>query len=328
VKVLSGDIGGTNTRLALLELGKGKPAILREERYSSTEFGSLEEILGLFLDRTGAPVADACFGLAGPVRNNRCRTTNLAWNVEGEAIRRELGFSQVALINDLEAMAWGIAALESDGLLTLQQGSPIAVGNRMVIAAGTGLGEAGIHWDGSRYHPFATEGGHTDFSPGNELEFRLFQYLEGLFGHVSWERLVSGPGLVNIYRFLLQLKNSTPPAWLTDEMRNGDPAAAISRTALADRDLICNEALTLFVRLYGREAGNQALKQMATGGVYIGGGIAPKILERLQQPAFLNAFRSKGRMSALTESMPVHVILDENTSLYGPACYLQRINAD
>ncbi|MCK5383320.1 MAG: glucokinase, partial [Gammaproteobacteria bacterium] len=263
----------------------------------------------------------ACFGVAGPVRNGVATITNLPWQLVASDLGEELGIAQVALLNDLEANAWGIQALDADDFYVLQEGDRDPSGNAAVIAAGTGLGEAGIFRDGRRHRPFGTEGGHTDFSPANELEFELLRYLLDRFAHVSWERVLSGPGLVNIYTFLQKYHKHEAPGWLSESMHTGDPAAAISQAALLEQDEVCVDALDLFVHFYGVEAGNLALKIMATGGVYLGGGIAPKIIEKLKGERFLQSFRSKGRMQALLESMPLRVILNDRTALYGPAVY-------
>jgi len=320
--VLSGDIGGTKTRLALFETDGRKLRTLFEKSFPSSKYASLDDLARSFLEQADGACQHACFGVAGPVQHGRCRTTNLPWEIDAAAMQRSLGLAQVRLLNDLEATAWGIPALGPADLYPLQAGNPGAQGNAAVIAAGTGLGEAGMYWDGERHHPFASEGGHTDFSPSNDLEIALLRYLRRSFGHVSWERVVCGPGLVNLYRFLCEHGHTAPPPWLQEEMESGDAPAAISRAALAEQDPLCSRALDLFVYLYGVEAGNQALKVMATAGVYLGGGIAPKILERLKSPGFLQGFTAKGRMSELLRQMPVQVILNDRAALYGPALYL------
>ena len=228
-------------------------------------------------------------------------------------------FTRCALLNDLEATAYGLPALGADGLLTLQAGIPDSSGNAAVIAAGTGLGEAGLYWDGQHHHPFATEGGHASFSPCDELEIAFFRHLQQQHQHVSWERVVSGMGLLSMHEFLRAHRHAVTPPWLLEEMRGGDAAAALANAALAGRDEICIETLNLFVRLYGAEAGNLALKVMSRGGLYIGGGIAPKILPLLQHGAFLDAFLNKGRMRPLLEAIPVRVILNDRAALFGAA---------
>jgi glucokinase len=231
----------------------------------------------------------------------------------------ELNLEKAMLINDLEANAWGIAALDSKDVVALNKVKSTAVGNQAIISAGTGLGEAGMYWDGAKHHIFASEGGHSDFAPRNELELELFRYLSGRYGHVSYERIVSGPGLVNVFHFLRDTGRGTEPQWLTHEMSRTDPAAAISRAALNGSCPLCEQALDLFVSVYAAEAGNLALKLMATGGVYLGGGIAPKMLPKLSGPLFMRAFLGKGRMQPLLESVPVMVITNDKAALMGAA---------
>lgn len=324
MRVLSGDIGGTKTRLAVYEVDGAECHAEAEATYPSGDFASVAEILHGFLAEHDPGTEYLALGVAGPVKEGRCKATNLPWIVDATELRERFGFAWVGLINDLEANAWGIRALSPRDLHSLNPDAEDTEGNACVIAAGTGLGEAGLYWDGAEHHPFASEGGHADFSPGNVLETALLEYLAERYGHVSWERVLSGPGLVNVYNFLRHHRRASPPAWLVDAMGSGDPAAEISRAGLSGSDALCVEALDLFVRLYGVEAGNQALKIMATGGVYLGGGIAPKILERLEGETFLHAFRGKGRMEPLLGAMPVHVILNDRTALYGPAVFAAR----
>jgi glucokinase len=241
--------------------------------------------------------------------------------VDAGHLAHELGVKTVDLLNDLEANAYGIAALEANDFVVLNHGAPNASGNAAVIAAGTGLGEAGLYWDGTQHHPFACEGGHADFAPQNELQVELLLYLRKKFGHVSWERVVSGPGLHNIYGFLRDTGRGEEPAWLVEAMRQKDPSAVISQAGLEGRSALCAQALDLFVLLYGAEAGNLALKIMATTGVFVGGGIAPKIIRKLQGPAFMEAFAAKGRFKWLLETIPVRVILNDKTALLGAARY-------
>ena len=327
MRVLAGDIGGTKTRLAVFDVEGARLDTLCEENYPSDEYASLDAIVRDFLDRAGGDCRQACFGIAGPVQHGRVATTNLPWVIEAQAMAKSFGFETVSLMNDLQANAWGIDALGDGDFRLLSEGRPDAAGNASIIAAGTGLGEAGLYWDGRRHWPFASEGGHADFSPHSDVEIGLLAYLRKRFGHASWERVVSGPGLVNLHDFLLAHRGVVVPAWLHDEMAAGDAAAAISAAALDERDAICAEALDLFVHLYGVEAGNHALKIMATGGIYIGGGIAPKILDKLKGPLFMQGLLSKGRMRPLLEGMPVRVILNDRTALYGPALYLAAMTA-
>ncbi|HEB95561.1 MAG TPA: glucokinase [Sedimenticola thiotaurini] len=320
LRILAGDIGGTKTRLALFSVRGTALESLAEERFASRDHDSLAAIIRIFRERhkTEPPHA-ACFGIAGPVDGGRAAATNLPWRIDAAELARRFRIPRVDLLNDLEANAWGIPALSPADIHELHPGAPGAAGNAAVIAAGTGLGEAGMYWDGDRLHPFATEGGHTGFAPATELEIELLRFLQRDYDHVSWERVVSGPGLVAIHRFLTSRSGQPPAAAVARAMEQGDPAAAIS--AAADDDPVCGQALELFVHLYGVEAGNLALKQMALGGLYLGGGIAPKILPRLQRGPFLDAFFAKGRMRPLLERMPVRVILNDRTALYGPALY-------
>lgn len=320
--ILTGDIGGTHARLALLERrGDGRLAFVREQTFASREEPSLESVLSRFLSGVDHPVSYACMGVAGPVRHGRCEATNLPWIVDAAQLARQLNLAKAGLINDLEAQAYGIDELEEKDFELLHPGTADPQGNRAIIAAGTGLGEAGLVRQGERYRPFATEGGHTDFAPRNHLEMELLDFLLKQHARVSTERLISGHGLVNIYQFLKARSDSQEPAWLAEEMRSGEPPAVISRNALEGRNPLCEQALDLFVTLYGAEAGNLALKIMATGGVYLGGGIAPKIIARLKAPAFMNAFTAKGRMKPLMQAMPVRVILNPKTALLGAGRY-------
>ncbi|WP_456416475.1 glucokinase [Thiolapillus sp.] len=327
MKILAGDIGGTNTRLAVFATRGRVLEPLVAQIYSSRRHTSLQDILRLFLDTHKPDFQGAAFGIAGPVRDGVGRVTNLPWKIKRGQLAREIGIPQVWLLNDLEANAWGLNALDSRDLYTLNPGRKNARGNRSIISAGTGLGEAGLFWNGKQHQPFASEGGHSDFSPASEIEIALLQYLRQRYDHVSWELVVSGMGLINIHDFLCVYHREKIPRWLLEAMLGGDAAVAISRAAQEKKCPVCTEALALFVRLYGREAGNHALKIMATGGVYIGGGIAPKILEQLQDKTFLEAFFAKGSMEALMRDMPVTVVLNENTALYGSALYAEaRMN--
>ena len=325
MRVLAGDIGGTKTRLAVFDVDGTRLDTVREHSYPSGSYQGLEDIVREFLGGTASDCRYACFGIAGPVQNGRVKTTNLPWVVEEQALAAAFGFERVALINDLEANAWGIDALREDDFCVLNAGNPEGAGNACIVSAGTGLGEAGLYWDGRRHWPFACEGGHADFSPSTDLEIALLTFLRERHGHVSWERVVSGGGIVNVHDFLRAHRSVDVPSWLRDEMAAGDPAAAISMAATDDRDALCAEALDLFIHLYGVEAGNHALKTMATGGVYLGGGVAPKNLERFRGPGFMQGFLGKGRMQPLLETMPVKIILNDRTALFGPALYLETM---
>ncbi len=317
--ILVGDIGGTSTRLAAFEIRDSRLIVAAEETFPSCRYDGLEEIAAAFVGRRKLDINCACFGIAGPVLNGCVKTPNLAWTVEAAVLARTLGLPEVSLINDLEANAYGVAALQPNEFFVLNAGATCPTGNIAVISAGTGLGEAGLYWDGNEHRPFACEGGHADFAPRTDLETEMLTWLRAKFGRVSCERVLSGPGLVNIYQFLCSTGKGKPDANITAEMARRDPSAVISRAALADSDPLCVKALDLFVGFYGAEAGNLALKMMSTGGIYIGGGIAPKILEKIKGSIFMDAFLDKGRMRPLLGAMPVRVIMNENTALLGAA---------
>lgn len=317
--VLAGDAGGTNTRLAAFEASAGNLSLVVQAKFASREHAGLAQIVRRFISDRSLRPASASFGIAGPVRDGHVHATNLPWEIDAADVAAACGLPSVALLNDVEANAWGLRAIAPADLLVLQEGAPGASGNAALIAAGTGLGEAGLYFDGRTHRPFACEGGHASFAPRTPLEFEFAEHLAQEFGHVSFERVVSGPGLVRIHDFLRRKRGAPEPRWLADEMRDGDAGAAISKAALDGRDAVCSEALDLFAGFYGAEAGNLALKMLATGGVYVGGGIAPKIAARLRGPAFLAAFLDKGRMRPLLESIPVRVVMDDRAALLGAA---------
>jgi glucokinase len=317
---LAGDIGGTKTHLAFFEKGGPRLRLVAEETYPSRDYPGLAPILKEFLKAHPGSADRVSLGVAGPVRQGHVETPNLPWVIDADHLTDEVRCGRVTLLNDLEANAHGIGALGPDDFAVLNPGAPAAAGNAALISAGTGLGEAGLFWDGTRHRPFASEGGHGDFAPRDALQADLTAHLAGRFGHVSYERVLSGPGLHHLYQFLQE--RSGKPDELPDLMKRldlKDPAAAISTAALEGLCDLCGQALDLFVSIYGAEAGNLALKMLATGGVFLGGGIAPKILERLRQPAFIEAFTHKGRMQRLLEAIPVRVILNESTALLGAA---------
>ena len=316
--VLAGDIGGTSARLAYFEQRDGRLAAVAEEIKHSRDYPSLDAAVLEFRRKYNYSVSSACFGVAGPVNHGRVEAPNLPWIIESAALERELGIAKVHLINDLEANAHGLSELIGGDFALLAPGIAGAAGNAAVISAGTGLGEAGLYWDGEMHHPFAAEGGHTDFAPANELQVELWLYLRKKFGgHVSWERVLSGPGQYNIYEFLRVTGKGKEEPWLAEEMKTGDPSAVISRRGLDGSSPLCKQAIEVFVEIYGAAAGNLALKFLATGGVFIGGGIAPKILPELQDPRFMNAFCDKGRLRVLLEQIPVRVVLNDKTALLG-----------
>jgi glucokinase len=320
--IIAGDIGGTKTNVALFEDREGRvgsPVAL--DSFPSARYGSLEDILREFVGRhPQARITHACFGVAGPVVRGHIDATNLAWKVHDVKLAEALGVPSVRLINDLEATAYGIGELGPEQLYTLNEGESDRVGHRALIAAGTGLGMAAIYSDGAGFHPMPSEGGHMDFAPRNEREFEMLTYLhDKIGGRVSYERVLSGMGLFNIYAFLRDRGYGEEPAWLAEEMRTGDPAAAISHAALAQRCELAVTTLDIFVEVYGAMAGNLALLLKSVGGLYVGGGIAPKIMPKLTDGTFMRNYGDKGRMSGLVSSIPVRVILDDKTALYGAA---------
>jgi len=319
--ILAGDIGGTHARLAFFQSKNGHLTPVAEGVFPSRDHSGLDEIVGQFVAQQSLRPDVACFGVAGPVRNGKVETSNLPWTVEASRLAGELHLPSTMLINDLEANAWGIASLGDQDQVALNRVKGMPVGNQGVISAGTGLGEAGLFWNGNGYEIFASEGGHCDFAPRTELEIELLRYLVARFGHVSFERIVSGPGLVNVYNFLRDTHRGEEPQWLTDELAQGDQAATISRAAVAGKNVLAEHALDLWISIYGAEAGNLALKLMATGGVFLGGGIAPKIVSKLSGLLFMQAFVSKGRLQPLLESIPVKVITNDKIALFGAARY-------
>ncbi|MGI9166856.1 MAG: glucokinase [Pyrinomonadaceae bacterium] len=319
--ILAGDIGGTKTNIALFQTnGSEVGSVIRQRTFRSADYESLESILQEFIGETEPGITSACFGIAAPVIQGRAKTPNLNWTISDEALADLLRIDQVWLINDLEATAYGIETLGDSQLLTLNAGEPKSGGNRALIAAGTGLGMAGIFYRNGHYHPMPSEGGHSDFAPRTPLELELFQYLSEKFaGHVSYERVLSGPGLFNVYSFLRDQNFAEEPAWLAEQIASGDKTAAVSTAASANKSELAVKALDMFVAVYGAMAGNLALLMMAGGGLYVGGGIAPKILEKLKDGTFMKAFTDKGRLSTLVASIPVHIILDDKTALFGAA---------
>ena len=323
--ILAGDIGGTNTRLAVLERTGTWPRVIVEQTFPSREHKSLDKIVLKFLGEHDLTIKRACFGVAGPIRNRQAKPSNLPWVVDADQLERLFGFDAVTLVNDLEAHALGLGALGAKDFAVLNEGIPDAQGNTAIIAAGTGLGEVGLHFEDGTRRPIASEGGHADFAPRDELEIELLRYLLQQFQHVSYERVVSGPGLLNIYKFLRDTGRGKEDTWLADQMGRSDPSIVISQAALSEKSDLCVRALDLFVSIYGAEAGNLALKMKATGGVFVGGGIAPKIIEKLNGPAFMEAFVAKGRMRSLLEAIPVRVILKDGTALLGAAICASRL---
>lgn len=317
--ILAGDIGGTKVNLAFFEVDDGRLVSGVVGTYQSRDYCSLEEIIRAFLAAHQLKVDYACFGLAGPIRKNRAQLTNLSWIVDGFELNRTLGFKQTFLLNDLQANAYGIAALAPDDLVELNRGSDLVGGNIGIISAGTGLGEGGLFWDGDHYHALPSEGGHSDFSPRTDLDIELFCYLRQRLGQVSWEHLLSGPGFLHIYQFLRDTGKGEEPAWLREQFQDHDPAPAITRAGLEGKCELCAKAVELFAAYYGAEAGNLALKILSTGGLYVGGGIAPKIISKLQDGTFMQHFIGQGRMKDLLAAIRVRVIMNDKTALIGAA---------
>jgi glucokinase len=323
--ILAGDVGGTKVHLALYGFENGELTHVRDEKFPAQEYTGLEVVTKKFLAESGNPeVTAACFGVPGPVRHGRLKLTNLPWVLDCEELSSGLGIQHLFLINDLEANGYGIAELHSDQILVLSEGDASAVGNRSLVSAGTGLGEAILVWVGKMHVPMASEGGHCDFAPRNELEIDLLRYLQReLKGRVSFERVVSGIGLKNIYSFLRDEKGMEEPSWLKDRMHQEDPNAVIGEVGEDGSNELCAKALDMFASAYGAEAGNLALKVLSVGGLYLGGGIAPKILKTMKNGTFMQAFTDKGRLSDLLIHMPVRIILESRAALMGAAAYAE-----
>jgi glucokinase len=317
--ILAGDIGGTNARLAYFQTQNGHLRLVAERVFPSREHSELGEIVSKFLADSGTRPDAACFGIAGPVRNGRVETSNLPWVIEQARLAKQIQLPDTLLINDLEASAWGVPALTAADFVPLHEGKGPAIGNQAVIAPGTGLGEAGLFWDGSRHHVFACEGGHSDFAPRGDLQIGLLRFLQAQFGHVSYERVLSGPGLVNVYTFLRESGCGEESPVFREQLKKSDAAAVISRAALDGTSVLAEQALDLWISVYGAEASNLALKLMATGGLYLAGGISPKIISKLTGPTFTQAFLEKGRLSPLLQAIPVQVIMNDKTGLLGAA---------
>lgn len=320
--ILAGDIGGTKTVLSILSRNSdGLLTCLQEQTYSSQQFPEFDDILTAFLP-ADVNIRSACFGVAGPVVNQRCQTTNLPWLLDAAALKIKLGTAKVKLLNDLEAMALGMLCLPEHDLVELNPNAETQTGNRAVIAAGTGLGEAILYWDGSKHHAMATEGGHTDFAAQNAQQDQLLAYLRKSYPeHVSYERILSGIGFSHLYDFLFEQDFAPACSAVPDINSSIDRNAVISRLGASGEDPLCTEAVRLFVELYGAEAGNLALKSFATGGIFIGGGIAPKILSAMQNGQFIRAFKAKGRFVPLLDKVSVKLSLNPRTPLIGAIHY-------
>ncbi|MBI1814001.1 MAG: glucokinase [Deltaproteobacteria bacterium] len=329
--ILAGDVGGTKTVLALFEVVGEQLRLVREATYASAQHASLDEILTKFLRDAPAtlPLRGVCLGVAGPVIDGASHLINLDWRLDSAALADLIAVPRVALLNDLEAMAYGMLHLADTELAVLNAGTRArGKGNLAVIAAGTGLGEAMLYWDGARHHPIASEGGHVGFAPRSDVEIALLRFLRDRFGgHVSYERVLSGPGLHNIYLFLRAHGAEAEPAWLTEKLSLGDPSARIAEAGLAGDDAVCVHTLALFASIYGAKAGDLALQCVALGGVFVGGGIAPKLLAVLRRGGFMEAFIDKGRFAEVMKSVPVCVALNPRAALLGAAHYARRADA-
>ena len=318
--LLAGDIGGTKTILALFSAEEGPRHLLAEATYRSSDYLSLEAMIENFLQGKSATVEQAGFGVAGPVINGRSRVTNLSWSVDANTLSHTLRGAAVTLLNDLEAIATAVPFLEGDDLVQLKPGEAETGAPVAIIAPGTGLGEAFLLWDGYRYRPRASEGGHADFAPSTPLELELLSYLQPRLGHVSYERVCSGLGIPNLYAFLRDSGRHPEPDWLRQQLIAAkDPTPIIMEAAVAGTADICTEVLNLFLSILGSESGNLVLKLLATGGVYLGGGIPPRLIPQLKGNIFLDAFARKGRFSGLMARVPVYIIRHPRTGLLGAA---------
>jgi glucokinase len=323
--VLAGDVGGTNARLALVELNGAGARIERESKYRSGDYPGLSPIVRRFREEVPISPDRACFGIACPVVGDDCTAPNLPWSINARKLAAEIGIAQTTIINDFVAAGYGIELLGPSDVVTLQEGSPTLHGPIALIGAGTGLGQGFLLWQEDHYRVLPSEGGHGDFAPRNKLQASMLQFLGRQFDRVSWERLLSGPGLSNIYRYLLVSEAAPEQAVVRAELEQEDPASVITRHGLARTDRLSHRALDLFCEILGAQAGNLALTVLATGGVYLGGGIAPRIVERLRSGPFLTAFRDKGRMSELMSRIPVHVIMNPRVGLLGAAAVAGRM---
>lgn len=322
--VLAGDVGGTNARLATVELDGPSARIVRKLRYPSADYAGLAPIVHRFVEETGGRPERACFAIACPVVGDDCTAPNLPWTINARALAAEIGIPRTTIINDFVAVGYGIERLNADDLATLQAGAPVPQGPIALIGAGTGLGQGFLVWQGNHYRVLASEGGHADFAPSGELQTGLLRSLREEFGRVSWERLLSGPGIANIYRYLLGAGMAPEQAHVADELKREDPATVIVRHAAADTDCLSRRSVDLFCEVLGAQAGNLALTVVATGGVYLAGGIAPRLLDWLGSGGFMAAFRNKGRLSELLDRIPVHVITNPSVGLLGAAAVAGR----
>jgi glucokinase len=326
--LLAGDVGGTKTNVGIFSTERGPRKPIAETSLPSAQFSSLEDLVDEFLAQVSVEIDRASFGVSGPVVGGRARITNLPWIIEEDQVRNTLHLQSVRLINDLEAIAYGVSMLEGKDLHTINEGKSVPQGTLAVIAPGTGLGEAFLVWQGERYSAYPSEGGHTDFAPNSDVEIGLLRYLRKKFGHVSYERICSGHGLPDIYSYLKENNYAKEPMWLAEQLTStDDPTPAIVRGALDGEKPceLCAATLNVFVSALGAEAGNLALKVMATGGVYLGGGVPPRIISLLDEGTFMDCFTNKGRFSEFISNIPVHVICNSKIALMGAALYGLRM---
>ncbi|MBA3025299.1 MAG: glucokinase [Sulfurimonas sp.] len=323
--ILAGDIGGTKTNLALYEVINGTLVIKTQQQFSSQEFATFGEIISKFLELTSPEAINAaCFGIAGPIIDGHCRTTNLPWNISTAELQKLLKTPNVRLLNDLEATAYGMLYLPKEEFVELNPNAVFKDANRAVIAAGTGLGEGMLFYDGQNYHPSGSEGGHCDFAPLNAEQDKLLVWLRERYpAHVSYERILSGPGIYTLYEFLKESGFAPEPLAMLNIPEGKDKSALVSKCALELKDPLCSKTLELFAEIYGAEASNLALKSLSLGGVYMGGGIAPKILPILTNEHFMRGFLAKGRFEELLGTMPVKISLNAETALLGAAHFAQ-----
>ena len=327
--ILAGDVGGTKVHLALYDFDSGNLTRRRDEKFPAAEYSSLDEVVKAFLgkgDEKKDSIVASCFGCPGPVKDGRLKLTNLPWTLDTRDLQHSLGIEHIFLINDLEANGYGIPELAQDRIFVLHQGEAGTVGHRGLLSAGTGLGESVLVWDAKlrRHTPLASEGGHVDFAPRNDREIDLLRYLQRtLKGRISFERVVSGLGIQNVYAFLRDDQKMEEPDWLRKRLESEDPNAVIGTCAEEESAPICVETMNIFAAAYGAKAGNLGLTLLATGGVYLGGGIAPKVLKLMQNGRFSEAFLDKGRMRPILEAMPVRIILDDTCALLGAAGYAE-----
>lgn len=322
ITVLAGDVGGTKTNLAIFHATKKSVKVVLEKKYHSANYKSSIDIIEQFIKEEKCAKPDRiCLGVAGPVVNGKVEITNLAWDLDIKDVIQRLSITEVSLINDLEATAYGLAALTAKDLITIHKGNEKNKGNIAIIAPGTGLGEAGLFWDGDAYHPFPTEGGHTDFCPRTELDFELHRFLQKKYGIVSWEKVVAGPGIHDIYLFLNAKNKTKEPAWISDAFKKDDPSSVISHAALDNKDKVCVETMQMFVRYLARESCNLVLKMKATGGLFLGGGIPPKIAPLLKKKIFFENYLDCDRLQNLVKDVPIKIIAIDKTALLGAAYF-------